>query len=232
MTSRDGIGSPNAGKHDGSDESKRPKSRDIPSDSENNAMSTLIDNSTLMQHIRQMLENGRKGTLFITTDDNHSLTLTFEGGVITGVSSRGLLHGARALRHLSEVNRASYTLDVNVLTLPGGMPDPNDVASILGLQVSGEISESSPGALPAQVSSHYHEEALRVMEEHLGEALGPYAAIVMNELRASLAKRLEGFDDVGVVVRDLAKEIDSDDQARGFIDQTLGELGKLHRSLI
>jgi len=195
-------------------------------------MSNLVDNASLLQQIKQLLASGQSGTLFITTENNRSLTLTFENGLITGISSRGLLHGARALVHLAEIERGSYTIDSKVIGLPGGAPDPLDVSKILGLLSKVEASGTAPGVGAPPIQGDFHNRACKIIEEHLAEAVGPFAAVAMKDLCKTLPHPLEGIEEASAAVRKLAKEVDSEEQSREFIKLTLDDLLNLYRSTI
>jgi hypothetical protein len=192
-------------------------------------VTTMVDSVTLMGHIRDLLAEGGKGTLFILTENNHSLTLTFESGQVTGLSSRGLVRGSKALDHLSRIGKASYRVDANVLPLPGGMPNQDDVIRILGLNSGYSGSSHDNDEMVLIDGSDLHSQALLIIEQQMEDALGPYAAILMRELRATFTRRLETFEDAEAIVRQLAKEIDSDSQAEKFLQVTLAKFEKLFR---
>ncbi|KOR31436.1 hypothetical protein TI04_00835 [Achromatium sp. WMS2] len=190
-------------------------------------MNTLVDNSTLMQYIKELLTDGKRGTLFITTDNNRSITLAFDNGVVTGISSRGLIRGARALEHLIQIERASYKYDDKVLDLPGGMPDPRDVSRILGLQ-----ADSNQPFSELTATDSFHIRSLRILSKHLRNAVGPYAVLVMDELKESLFKEITSLEDVELLVHRLALEVDGQEQIREFTDNALAELSDLYKSII
>lgn len=181
----------------------------------------LVDNATLLQHIKELLLNGKRGTLFITTDHNQSVTLAFENGVVTGISSRGLVRGIKALEHLVKIERASYKFDDNVmLVLPGGTPHPDDVSRILDANII------------TKCSTDFYGRATQVIEEHLKEAIGPYAIIVMSEFCALVSDELDTIEKAEAAVRKLAEEIDSPTQAQLFIQAAVTDLTKLYKSVI
>lgn len=180
----------------------------------------LVDNATLLQHIKELLSNGKRGTLFITTDQNQSVTLAFENGVVTGISSRGLVRGVKALEHLIKIEHASYKFDDSVmLVLPGGTPHPDDVSRILNDSIK-------------KCSTDFYGRAKKVLEEHLKEAIGPYAIIVMSEFCESMSDELDTMEKAEVVVHKLAQEIDSSSQARIFIQSAVEDLTTLYKSVI
>lgn len=180
----------------------------------------LVNNATLLRHIKDLLLNGKRGTLFITTDSNQSVTLAFENGVVTGISSRGLVRGVEALEHLVKVERASYKFDDNImLILPGGTPHPDDVSRILGANL-------------AKYNADFYGRAKQILEEHLKEAIGPYAIIVMSEFCELVSDELDSIEKAEKAVHKLAQEIDSQNQAQIFIKSAMTDLTKLYKSVI
>lgn len=181
----------------------------------------LVDNTTLLQHIKELLSNGKRGTLFITTNHNQSITLAFENGVVTGIYSRGgVLRGEKALEHLIKIERASYKFDDSVMVvLPGGTPPPDDVSRILNNSVK-------------KCSTDFYKRVMQVLEEHLKEAIGPYAIIVMSEFGEFMSDELDTIEKAEAVLHKLAEEIDSPSQSRIFIQSAVEDLTTLYKSVI
>ncbi len=182
-------------------------------------MSAQVDYATLLREIKQRLADHMKGTMFITTSEKRSFTVAFQDGVITGVSS-GLTVGNEAVESLRKVNSASYRFSPTLFNPPGSTPEPSHISLLLGTDPPQTAVVSPAGQGP-----DFKRRSLDVIENNLLEALGPFAAFLMDDARKAVSREHGGMIDLDNLLSTLAREIDDKKKAEEFIQKTKSDLG-------
>ena len=184
-------------------------------------MSIQIDSATLVSEIKQNLAERQRGTMFIRTSDGHSFAIAMEDGTITGVSA-GLTLGNDAVAKLRTVKHASYHLSHTPFKPPGSKPDSVHVSLLLGR--NGAKSSTTVGKPSAGSGSEFHQRALAVIESNLLDVLGPFAPMALDDALTSASFEYVDSDNLQQFLSTLVRDIDEDEQAERFIQNTISAL--------
>lgn len=129
-----------------------------------------------------MCQDQRTGTYFITTDDYLMAQISLERGEIVFLFYQNK-HGADALPLLAQINagRAQFA-EGPISTFRTALPPTPDILSYLGIN----IKEHAAGAYMDAAMSGLSEHVKRVIKEVLAQFIGPMAAVVCDNLPATV----------------------------------------------
>ena len=159
--------------------------------------------------LRQLSHEHRVGTLFITTADNKSATISLLGGEIVGVSFR-VLRGRDALLLIKGIGLSRYAFhDGKVPDTDPDLPPTHEILALFGARAEAPKPAARPEAGPEARKIQL------ILETELVEYLGPMARIVCRE-HVEKASSLADAASLGRLVDDLAREISDRKQAEAF----------------
>ena len=188
-------------------------------------MSALVDYPTLIRDLYGKMQTRASGTMFIKTDDNHSITIALQDGiVITAIS--GALLGRMALEYFAKVERASYVFKNQIFRYPNSAPSPDDVAQLLQIQVNSQAASSATPVLQPG-NRDFHERAVHIIKTQLMKNLGPVGSVLVDDALESLSSLVGTLDEARSFAIMMSKEIDHPDEAEQFIHQTADQLERL-----
>ena len=125
----------------------------------------------LAGEIRQLCAGGASGTLFVTTEDNHSVRIVVEAGNIVSLAA-GRLKGAAVIARLkaSGVLRYRFQRDM-VMRMPG-----DD-----GVPLAALVEEDAELLCPATVEPEIGAEVLEMIRNEAVECMGPMANMICTD---------------------------------------------------
>jgi len=169
----------------------------------------------LMAELKRLCAEGRTGTLFIATSENHAGQLGLRNGVVVAVRFR-LKTGLEAARALAQVRAARFTF-MRDLVEP---PDPRQPLS--STAVLAVLTGAGAGGNADTLVAH------NILTAALVEYLGPMAAIVVRDhLREAERAGREPAD----VVDALARLIEDSAGAAAFRQQATAALAARPRQI-
>jgi hypothetical protein len=205
-------------------------------------MSERITYPQLLELLRDLVAKGETATLYISTDQNHSVVIGVQAGRIVALSS-GLRHGEKAIPLVREMREGSYRREAvavphrskqlppteEILALLAGddvssLAEPH-AASEAGIEPSPtvEIATDHPPPLPLAFDP---KRAHKALCELLSDYLGPICSMVCEESE----ERLGGVHnprDLEVLIDLLAREIAAPEEAEQFTVRARERLEKM-----
>ncbi len=115
--------------------------------------SPFFDN--LVQELRRLCQEKHSGTLFITTEENHSARFVIQGGVIIGITYR-TKHGPEAIPFIKNIKGGHYTFAGKSVFLSysesttTSLPETPEILRLLSVDL---VVPANPVSAPAVVSS-------------------------------------------------------------------------------
>ncbi len=166
--------------------------------------------------LRQLSRERRVGTLFITTADNKSATVSLLGGEIVGVSYR-VLRGRDALLLIKSIGLSRYAFSEDkVPDTDPDLPPTHEILALLGAPepVPVPVPAPAPPPVPRTVGAE-DRKIQQTLEKELVEFLGPMAKVICKE-HFEKAGSLSTPAELRHLVDALAGEISDRNQAAAF----------------
>ena len=174
--------------------------------------------------LRQLSKERRVGTLFITTADNKSASISLLGGEIVGVSFR-VLRGRDALLLIRNIGLSRCTFhDGKVPDTDPDLPPTHEILAMFGTPepVSPQQAQQQPppppppppAARPAGPGPEVRK-IQQILEKELVEFLGPMAKVICRE-HVDKAGALASPAELRRLVDALAGEISDRNKAEAF----------------
>ncbi len=125
----------------------------------------------LAGEIRQLCAGGASGTLFVTTEDNHSVRIAVEGGNIVSLAA-GQLKGAAVIDRLKASRSLRYRFQRDVvIRVPG-----DDDVPLAALD-----DEDAALLRPRTADTEIGSEVLDIIRDEAVECMGPMANMICTD---------------------------------------------------
>ena len=170
----------------------------------------IQDFSRILETLEQLAEEGRSGTLFITTDDNHSARFVLENGEISAIGYSHL-HGYHAVPKMQQIRSGSFRFVeggfISMEEVP--LPKTDELLAMIREGVSAE--GQGDNAIPPGAFS----DTLETVQQELILHLGPFADIVWDEyIEDNGVPKTQG--EYSAMIQALAEEIDNPAKREDF----------------
>ena len=161
--------------------------------------------------LRQLSKERRVGTLFITTSDNKSASISLLGGEIVGVSFR-VLRGRDALLLIKSIGLSRFAFsDGKVPATDPDLPPTHEILAMFGAPQPA----TPPPLLVVRQARPEDRKVQQILETELVEYLGPMARIICKE-HLERAGPLSSPAELRRLVDGLASEISDRSRAETF----------------
>lgn len=185
-------------------------------------MPEQVTYKSFLRLIEDMVENRESGVLYLRTDRNRSVFVGIRNGKIETLVS-GLRRGAKAIKTILDMSSGSYRRDNATLALDSGdLPPTTEILQILKDR-DAELDLDEPTVPLESVfeeadASIDSQHALKILCDLLHDYIGPVAPIICEDITQGGA-RLSNASELDDLIMELADEVDSDDEAREFIQR-------------
>ncbi len=187
---------------------------------------TLVSYQQLMQELRKLCEEKRTGTMFITTDDNHSARFALQEGRIVACAYT-LKKGFDALPLIQQIKSGTFAFADGVFSGMDEIPLPETevMFEVLGGSADGGNRGVPSGAPQAGsgASSIDMSAAIKDIELELAVHVGPIADIICAE-HLEDAGELSDVADVVKLIEVIASEIDNSEKEDQFKGRVIAKL--------
>jgi hypothetical protein len=200
---------------------------------------TLLSYTELLAALRQLSLTGQTGTMFIGTNDNHSVRFTLKKGEIVACCF-GTKRGEAALAQVSEITSGKYSFTDAVFNSGAAqnMPSTQEVLSYLGVTLPETVTARqepraepkpasdegvAPDSVPVTIAKSEvrvldipaPDELMELLETELALFIGPLgpAVCAMHEEEIRQAKDVEKLS---AVIEAISQEIAEPDRAEEF----------------
>jgi hypothetical protein len=173
----------------------------------------------LIGEVRRLSAEGRTGTVFITTSDNHSVRFVLRGGTISAVGF-GLQTGLAAVTSITRIigGRLSFSDGLLQHESQAELPPTAELLTLLGVG-----GGAGTGLLATSLNR-----SSTILEAELVEYLGPMARVVCNEHLTRAAR--SGATSLNDVIESLARELGDRDKAARFTERVRARLAHTSRA--
>lgn len=195
----------------------------------------ILDYAGLMKELQRLCDEGRTGTMFITTTHNHPIRFILQDGEITSSVYR-MKRGFDALEKIKSMEGGTYRFADNVFTSMEelNLPPTSEILSSLQQRAappqsaaSAAVPEQAPAAesrSPARsAAAPGMTEAIKVIEYELAKFLGPVAAMYCEDYLEDEGP-VSNADDLRNMVHAMAEEIGDSSKETVFKEKALGKL--------
>jgi len=196
---------------------------------------TYLEYDGLMKELQRLCDQGRTGTMFITTTHNHSIRFILHEGNITSCVYR-VKRGFDALEKIKSMEGGTYRFADDVFTTMDelNLPPTGEILSSLARRAAPSQSTVSSGAAaqaPAARSpgrarpaaGQGMADAIKVIEHELAMFLGPVASMYCEDYLDDEGP-VSNADDLRNMVHAMADEIGDPTKETVFKEQALGKL--------
>ena len=189
-------------------------------------MSDKITYKGLIELVRTMHKRKKTGTVFVRTDDNHSVIIGVREGDIVSLSC-GPRFGLEAIPLISHLKTGSYRVeDVAVDHHAKELPSSEKILDLLSdsCAPAKSVEPNRAGhASPSKTTKFNTSKAGKMLCALLQEYLGPIAPMVCEEAVLSVGE-VRTLGHLHTLVDRLAQEIDAPEEAKSFTNQALEQL--------
>lgn len=189
-------------------------------------MSGQITYKEFIELVQSMLTEKKTGTVFVRTDDNHSVIIGVRDGNIVSLSC-GPRFGLEAIPLIKHLKTGSYRVeDVAVDHHAEELPTSGKILELL------KARGDSATPVESQQAVHSSHEVLRKFNTSkaskklctlLQDYLGPIAPMVCEEAVSKMGEA-QGLAKMHELVDRLANEIDDPEEAKSFTEQALEQI--------
>lgn len=181
----------------------------------------LLSYRELIGELRRLCAEGRTGTLFITTSDNHPVRFVVRTGAITAVMFRQQTGGA-ALASIKRIagGRLNYSTELFDYGPPQELPSTPELLTVLDGMAADADERGGPGGAVVAASLN---RSRAIIEAELTEYLGPMAQVIYSE-HVARAVRGGGSTSVNDVIESLARELGDPGKATRFKERVRARL--------
>jgi hypothetical protein len=197
---------------------------------------TYLEYDGLMQELQRLCDEGRTGTMFITTTHNHSIRFILHEGQITSCVYR-VKRGFDALDKIKSMEGGTYRFADDVFTSMDELNLPPTGEILSSLQRRAAPSQSAaPQAAPERASAAKPRararrpaagkgmaDAIKVIEHELAMFLGPVAAMYCEDYLEDEGP-VSNADDLRNMIGAMADEIGDPSKETVFKEQAQGKL--------
>ncbi len=180
----------------------------------------------LIGEVRRLSAEGRTGTVFITTSDNHSVRFVLRGGTISAVGF-GLQTGLAAVTSIARITggRLSFSDELFQHESQAELPPTAELLTLLSGAAAdaGDGGAAATGPMPTSLNR-----SSAILEAELVEYLGPMARVVCNEHLTRAAR--SGATSLNDVIESLARELGDRDKAARFTERVRARLAHTSRA--
>jgi len=185
-------------------------------------MADQITYEGFLNLIESMVEHKESGTVYVSTDTNHSVVVGIRNGAIEAFTS-GPRHGLEAITTILEMSYGSCRRSETVLSFhTNELPSTSDILLLLKKRSPQPMGQESP-APGAQINSM---RATKILCELLHDYVGPVAPIICEDVIDNGAK-IRTCADLESAIGSLAEEIDSSAEAAEFINRARENLREI-----
>lgn len=180
----------------------------------------------LIGEVRRLSAEGRTGTVFITTSDNHSVRFVLRGGTISAVGF-GLQTGLAAVTSIARITggRLSFSDELFQHESQAELPPTAELLTLL----SGAAADAGDGGgAGTGLMATSLNRSSAILEAELVEYLGPMARVVCNEHLTRAAR--SGATSLNDVIESLARELGDRDKAARFTERVRARLAHTSRA--
>lgn len=180
----------------------------------------------LIGEVRRLSAEGRTGTVFITTSDNHSVRFVLRGGTISAVGF-GLQTGLAAVTSITRITggRLSFSDELLQHESQAELPPTAELLTLLSGAAADAGDGGGAGTGPMATSLN---RSSAILEAELVEYLGPMARVVCNEHLTRAAR--SGSTSLNDVIESLARELGDRDKAARFTERVRARLAHASRA--
>lgn len=186
----------------------------------------VLDYRDVLGEVRRLCAEGRTGTIFVTTSDNHAARFMLRGGAITAVLY-GLQSGLAAVASITRITggRLRYSEELPQHAPQEDLPPTRDLLTLLGGRADSATTDSPSGTGTAVTSLNG---SRAIIEAELVEYLGPMARVVCEEHLTRAAR--DGSKSLNDVIESLARELADPDKMARFTERVRARLTSNMRS--
>ncbi len=187
-----------------------------------------VDRTALLRALKDKLDSGEPGMVFVTPDQGHPFVLTFKDGILVSIYS-GNSKGRDALNLFARIDRASYRF--NATATPVIMPGTEISAADAGALFDMPVAETAAVTeTPSQPAADYKTPILALLREKLMDVMGPFAVVTLDEALTSLPTTdFSSMDSVEVLLHKLAQDIDDRRESARFVEDSRAAVGALYQ---
>jgi len=194
---------------------------------------SYLDYGELMQELQRLCDEGRTGTMFITTTHNHSIRFILHEGDITSCVYR-VKRGFDALERIKSMEGGTYRFADDVFTTMDelSLPPTSEILSSLSRRAAPSQSAASsaapaPAAKPRgrarPAAGQGMTDSIKIIEHELAMFLGPVASMYCEDYLEDEGP-VSNADDLRNMVGAMADEIGDPSKETVFKEQALGKL--------
>jgi hypothetical protein len=194
---------------------------------------TYLEYDGLMQELQRLCDEGRTGTMFITTTHNHSIRFILHEGQITSCVYR-VKRGFDALDKIKSMEGGTYRFADDVFTSMDelNLPPTGEILSSLQRraapsQSAASVAAPAPAAKPRAwarpAAGKGMADAIKVIEHELAMFLGPVAGMYCEDYLEDEGP-VSNTDDLRNMIGAMADEIGDPTKETVFKEQALGKL--------
>jgi hypothetical protein len=199
-------------------------------------MGERLNYRDLLDLAARMVRAGESGTLFVRTDNNHSVIIGIQGGAIVSLSC-GLKHGTAAIPMIRQMSEGSYRLDPGVVAYHADeLPDTGVLLDLLAGEEKAPPASSAPerpeptaaapepasgrvqGPPAARAGGFDQRLAISTLCDLLRDYLGPIGPTVCQDTTQDLGGLRSGRD-LELLIGRLREEIDEPEEAVEFANR-------------
>jgi len=184
----------------------------------------MADWKGILGELRKLCGGSATGTVFITTEQNHSAMIIIESGAITGLGYHGK-RGRAALELMPEVTGGTFNFNNGRVLKPlcnSDLPATGEILAFLEDGATTPLSSDSAVSEAAQSSPATPfvapEFAMTILESALAEFMGPVASMVCNSFRDQIERAVDA-EMLGSVIESIASNIANPAQAETYKQQ-------------
>ncbi len=196
---------------------------------------TLSSYQQLVQELKKLCADKRTGTMFITTNDNHSARFALHSGKIVACAYT-LKKGYDALPLIQHIKSGSFAFADGVLSgmreLP--LPETEVMLEVLGGGSEADSEDNSAIGGAANVQPQTEKDvggevifrmgaAIKDVETELAEFVGPVADFICQEYIEDVGE-LTGFSDVVKMIEAVAVEIGNPKEENQFKQRSMARI--------
>jgi len=173
-------------------------------------LTKLID--VLSQHVTDK----STGTLHISTESKHAVTIAIDKGTITAIYF-GALRGQKALESMTKIQSGTYRFEAASVDdlAPHELPSSAVILQHLRMPSDSSFSDTTDSGHNGNISSAHKAELSEQLKTLLIKYIGPIADMIFDDY--FIASSIQSHNSAKAMVVKMSSEIDDSEDAHNFI---------------
>ena len=185
----------------------------------------MINYQEIMSHLKRLCMDKNTGTLFITTDKNHSVRFDLHNGNIVSCNYRSKQDDA-AIALIKTIKAGKYKFYPKT-SLGAPTSESSESTNFYEKLFPGSSAEGADFSQASDSSQTVFNKqmkpAIQIIEKELANFIGPVADLICGEY-LNTKGQVANFDDLLVMIETGAKEIDNPGQEKQYKEQVLAKI--------